>query len=666
MTAPQDERAAAVPDGGDDPYLWLEEVHGERALGWVRERNAETRRLLEARPDFAPTRDLVRAVLDSKERIPHVRRRGPWLYNFWQDEAHPRGLWRRTTLDEYRRAEPAWQTLLDLDALAADEGENWVWGGASAYGPAYRRALLSLSRGGADAAVVREFDLEARAFVAPADGGFALPEAKSQVEWVDADTLFVGTDTGPGSMTDSGYPRTVRRWRRGTPLADAPVVFEGEAGDVSVGVSVDRTPGHERVVYVRSLDFYRSRQWLADGTAADAPRVLLDLPEDAGPAFLRDRLLVHLRSDWQAGGATHPAGSLLIDRRRGLPRRRAPLLGAVRADRQPLARRLVGDARPRRADGARRRVEPGRGMVDRRPAAARRARGAAARRRARRRHARRRRAARRAARRRPARRALPARLHRLPDPRVAAARPHRQRRARAAEVAPGALRRRPGCTPSRRGRRRRTARACPTSSSGRAASTRARRPTARTPTLLYGYGGFEVSMRPWYSGVIGGAWLERGGVFVVANIRGGGEFGPAWHQAAVGANRQRSYDDFIAVAEDLIARRITSPRAAGHQGRQQRRAARRRDLRAAPRAVQRRRLPGAAARHAALPPAARRRLVDGRVRRPRRGRRLGGDLGATAPTTTSGRGCATRPCCSPPRRATTACTPATPARWRRA
>ena len=203
-------------DDDNDRWLWLEDVQGAQSLAWVRERNAESRQRLEAWPGFERTRSGIRAVLDAHDRIPAVTRRGAHLYNFWQDAAQPRGLWRRCTLDEYRRPQPAWELLLDLDALGAAEGENWVWGGAQCLGPQYRRALLSLSRGGADAHVVREFDLVDKRFV---DDGFTLPEAKSEVAWADLDTVFVGTDFGTGSLTDSGYPRTVRRWRRGTGAA---------------------------------------------------------------------------------------------------------------------------------------------------------------------------------------------------------------------------------------------------------------------------------------------------------------------------------------------------------------------------------------------------------------------------------------------------------------
>ncbi|MEO6085376.1 MAG: S9 family peptidase, partial [Umezawaea sp.] len=217
----------AVP--ADDPYLWLEDVTGEAALAWVREQNERTVGALSGSAEFERLRAEVLAALDSDERIPFVTRRGEHLYNYWQDAAHPRGLWRRTTLESYRLEQPDWQVLLDLDALGAAEGENWVWKGATVLRPEYRLALVELSRGGADAVVVREFDLEAREFVAD---GFTLPEAKTSVGWLDADRIFVGTDFGPGSLTSSGYPRIAKLWRRGTPLDEATLVYTGKADDV--------------------------------------------------------------------------------------------------------------------------------------------------------------------------------------------------------------------------------------------------------------------------------------------------------------------------------------------------------------------------------------------------------------------------------------------------
>ena len=292
-----------------DPFLWLEDVLGERALAWVRERNAESQAVLQARPEYEPIRADLLEMMNSKERIPQVSRRGDWFYNLWQDEAHQRGLWRRTTFDEYRLPEPTWETVLDLDALAAAEGENWVWGGAVGLPPAHARVLISLSRGGADAAVVREFDTVAKTFV---EGGFALPEAKSDVDWIDADTLYVGTDFGPGSLTTSGYPRIVKRWARGTPLSEAVTVFEVGPADMSAAASVDVTPGFERTLFVRIVDFYERRYFFLDGAELRP----IDVPGDASIAFWNsagapeDTLLIELRSDWHLPGDT-PAGQTL-------------------------------------------------------------------------------------------------------------------------------------------------------------------------------------------------------------------------------------------------------------------------------------------------------------------------------------------------------------------
>ena len=254
----------AVP--GEDPYRWLEEVTGTEALDWVRERNAESLGGLSGGARFAGLRAEIREVLDSDDRIPFVRRRGEFLYNFWQDAAHPRGLWRRTTLEEYRRERPDWDILLDVDALAAEEGENWVWQGAAALRPGgYRLALLHLSRGGADANVIREFNVAERRFV---EDGFTVAEAKTDVGWIDADRIYVGTDFGPGSLTSSGYPRLVKEWRRGTPLSEAETVYEGKPDDVEVHAFHDPTEGFERDFVLRNIEFFRSEWWLRTGTGA--------------------------------------------------------------------------------------------------------------------------------------------------------------------------------------------------------------------------------------------------------------------------------------------------------------------------------------------------------------------------------------------------------------
>jgi prolyl oligopeptidase len=539
----------------DDPFLWLEEVQGDKALAWVRERNAQSRAVLEARPEFAPIRQRLREVLDSKDRIPYVRRIGNAFYNLWQDDVHKRGLWRRTTLDEYRKPQPAWETVLDLDALGAAEKENWVWGGAECLGPAYRRCLVSLSRGGADAKVVREFDLVSKTFV---KDGFVLPEAKSNVDWLDADTVFVGTDFGPGSMTDSGYARIAKRWKRGTPLADAVTVFEGQAQDVWAGVSVDRTPGFERVLAMRSLDFYHD-EWfmLRDGQA-----IKLDVPSDAKLSFMHsaglagDTLLFELRSAWDVAGTRHPAGSLLAADFGAYLKgaRRFQVLFAPTPTRSlagftttrthvivnvldQVASRLEEWKRGPKGFTHRLVSAPHPGTLD---------------------------------------------VTSLHDPMLRRDPLAEQYLVNYADfLTPDSL------LLGRTGSDERSVlKALPptfdasglrveqffaTSRDGTrvpyfVVAPKAMKNDGGNPTVLYGYGGFKVSMDPFYPRGFGSAWLGRGGTMVIANIRGGGEFGPTWHDAAIKANKQKSYDDFIAIAEDLIARRITSPRHLGIEG----------------------------------------------------------------------------------------------------
>ena len=562
-SAPHDDTAQGAD--ADTRHEWLEAVDSDAALNWVRAQNARTQALLQARPDFEPTRRRLLAILDSTDRIPQVARRGGWLYNFWQDGAHPRGLWRRTTLQAYRQPQPAWETVLDLDALATAEGENWVWAGAHCLGPEYRRCLISLSRGGADAKVVREFDAVDMAFVR---SGFNLPEAKSDVTWIDADHVYVGTDFGPGSITDSGYPRVIKRWARATPLADAVQVFEGEPKDVSVSVTVDHTPGFERVVFARSLDFYNERRFLVGA----AGLVALDLPSDASWSFWHsagasaDTLLLELRSDWRPADTLYPSGSLLAaDARDFLAGRRefdvlftptpTRSLAGWTTMRSHLVVNVLDNVASRLEEW--RRSEPGadaRVTFTRREVAA------------------------------PfpgtlgvaalhdpllrddalAERYLLSYTDFLTPDVLMLARSGRDEReplkSREALFDAAGLRAEQHFAHSRDGTR------VPYFLIRREAANPGTPPDAPTPTLLYGYGGFEISMQPWYSAAFGSAWFEKGGALAVANIRGGGEFGPAWHQAAVKADKQRSYDDFIAVAEDLIARKVTSARHLGIKG----------------------------------------------------------------------------------------------------
>ena len=294
-----------TPGGGpDDPYQWLEEVLGEQPLAWVKERNAESVGELTGSERFRSLDHRILEILDSDARIPYVQKIGRYYYNFWRDATNPRGLWRRTTLDEYKKAKPSWEIVLDLDALAKEENVHWVWNDAQPLKPEYKLALVFLSRGGADASVVREFDLTKKAFV---KDGYVLPEAKSQVSWRNSDSVFVGTDFGPGSLTTSGYPRIVKEWKRGTPLAEAALVLEVQPGDMSASAFRDLTTGFERDIVVRRPTFWTNETFLR----RDGKLKKIDKPDDARASFVREWLLLQLRSDWTVGGKTYAAGALL-------------------------------------------------------------------------------------------------------------------------------------------------------------------------------------------------------------------------------------------------------------------------------------------------------------------------------------------------------------------
>ncbi|MEV7616771.1 prolyl oligopeptidase family serine peptidase [Streptomyces sp. NPDC089799] len=547
-----------------DPYLWLEDVTGEAALAWVRERNAETSAAFTsgpAGPAFARLTAEVREVLDDPGRIPYLRRRGPYAYSFWQDRDRVRGVWRRTPLARYDAEDPGWEVLLDLDALAAEEGEDWVWAGADVLFPGYGRALVRLSRGGGDAVTVREFDLSGRCFVAD---GFRVPEARTTIGWIDADTVFVGTDFGEGSLTASGYPRTVRRWRRGTPLHEAVTVYEAAERDVSAAGWRDPTPGFERDFVIRHVDFWNSELYLLDG---DGAPVALDVPAHADKHVHRQWLLVTPRELWLG----HPAGTLLAF---GLdaylaggrdatvlfaPDERTFLTG-YGTTRSHLVLETLADVSTRLEV-----LTPGPDGWARRP------------------------------------------LEGVPplstatvtgtDPYADDAYfldvtgPLQPATLYAGELGtaadPGAapdsgtagVTRTAGPPPAHRVVKRAPSHFDPAGLSVRqyfAESEDGTRvpysvvgPEHRDgpgPALLYGYGGFEYSLTPSYQPVTGRAWLARGGTHVVANIRGGGEYGPAWHRAARGAGRVRSFQDFAAVARDLVARGLTTPGLLGIEG----------------------------------------------------------------------------------------------------
>ena len=291
-----------------DENLWLEEIEGDQALAWVHQQNTKSQGTLEAEPGFADLRGRLEAIFQSDQRIPVATVRGQWLYNFWQDQTHVNGIWRRTTLSQYLTSNPEWQVLLDLDALSMSEGNNWVWGGAQVLYPEYRHALVKLSVGGSDACVWREFDVHARRFV---EDGFKVPEGKAQVAWIDQDTIFVCANSGPGSMTASGYPRTVRIWPRGEQLANLPVEFSVEPDEMMARAwcSRDWFQGEmiERQWLNRQITFQKSQTLVKAGGAW----VALDVPLDADIGSYANQLLVMLKSDWAGATEVWPQGALL-------------------------------------------------------------------------------------------------------------------------------------------------------------------------------------------------------------------------------------------------------------------------------------------------------------------------------------------------------------------
>jgi len=540
-----------------DLYLWLEEVEGEEALDWVRSRNDEKAAQLAQAPEFQTTKHRIRSVLDSDEKIPAVAKIGDFYYNFWRDETHERGIWRRTTLDSYRTAEPEWETVLDIDALNVQEEENWVWGGARilreidpATGePVRRRALVHLSRGGADATVTREFDLVDKDWV---EGGFELAESKGGVSWIDRDTLFVYTDFGPDTMTTSGYPRQVKRWKRGTDLAAAEMIYDGASTDMFIGAYYDSTPGFERSFVSRALTFYSGEDFLLEPSGQMQK---IDVPDSAEIAVHRQWLTIELRDDWTVGETTYEAGSLLatdfaafLAGERNLevvyqPSGASSLVGYCWTRHHLILNTLVDVVSHLEV------LTPGESGFARRPFPD-----------------------------------LPA-TGSIGVSAVDAIDSDDLWLTVTDFLTPTTLSLvqldEAGAVSSQE-----KLKSMPDffdtsglvseqffaiSNDGTSIPYFVVRPQdlafdGTAPTLLSGYGGFEIARTPIYSGALGAGWLERGGVYVLANIRGGGEYGPAWHKAALKENRHRAYEDFAAVARDLVARNITSPEHLGTQG----------------------------------------------------------------------------------------------------
>ncbi len=529
-----------------DPYLWLEDVAGTKSLDWVKKLNAESTAVIEKVPGFQVLNKKLLEIYDSKKRIPYATKYGNYFYNFWRDAKHPRGIYRRTSLEEYKKANPKWEVILDVDALAKGEKKNWVYKGMDRLYPDYNLGLVRLSIGGADATVVREFDISQKAFV---KDGFSLPEAKSNVSWRDRDSLYVGTDFGKGSLTKSGYPRLIKIWKRGTPLSAAKTIYE--APETSVWAFGGRSFSENGNIdfVLEGLTAFTSKKYILK----KGKLIELKIPVSASfVGIFKKQLLIKLQRDYtpEKGGKVFTQGSVIIAELADLlankpafrllikPEERMSI-GSIRTTKNYIlvtvldnvVNRLFKYHRNKAGKWMRKEVviksngslavfntnensddyfvnftnfltPSGLYMVSGKTDKVQLLKSA---------------------------------------PEWFNASPYRVVQYMAS---------------SKDGTK------IPYFMIGR----KDMKLDGKNPTLMYGYGGFRVSRKPAYSATVGNAWLKKGGVYVMTNIRGGGEFGPKWHQAAMKKNKMKSYEDFIAIAEDLIKRKVTSSKYLAMQG----------------------------------------------------------------------------------------------------
>ena len=573
--------SARFIDPENDPFGWLEDVDGDQAMEWVLERNRQAEQNLQDER-FGPLKDQLREILDASDRIPDVTKRGDWLYNFWTDSQHPQGIWRRTTLESYQTDDPQWETLLDLDELSAAEDTTWVWHGASLLRPeqtegeipGYTRALIDLSPGGSDADVTREFDLLTGQFIDAEDGGFYRPQGKGGLSWIDAATVYVSTDlpTGDGEnpVTTSGYPRTGRRWHRGTDLADAEPIISVAEDDMVAAVAYDSTPGYERHIAQRVLGFYDAETYLVNYDVDDEPTLrLIDVPTDVRVGFHRDLVFFAPRTDAVIAETPVTGGSLWVCEAESFLNGGAELtalftptdstsLQGISASRNlftlTVMKDVVEHVEAHWRDGGHWRSQlvltevTGSLVVS------------------------------------------PYDPRETDEVWITAndfLTPTTRYLGSLAPLLTGGtetyelIKQAPerfnadGLAAVQRFTTSDDGASIPYFLIGPAEAVQAategppRESIAGVdprPTLLYGYGGFEISQKPGYLPLVGKAWLEAGGVFALANIRGGGEYGPRWHQAALKQNRHRAYEDFAAVAKDLVTTGITTVEQLGCRG----------------------------------------------------------------------------------------------------
>jgi len=527
-----------------DPFLWLEEVQSDKSMEWVKAQNQISESELSTSPFYKELHQQSINILNSKDKIKYVSIRGDKVYNFWRDADHVRGIYREANLKDYLANNPKWETVLDIDNLGKDENESWVYKGMNCLFPDYEKCMVLLSRGGADATVAREFNIKKREFV---KDGFYLPEAKSNISWRDQNSLYIGTNFGEGSLTKSGYPRITKLWQRGTELKNAPAVFEGDVNSVSAFTGRSFSiHGNQDYIY-EGTSFYTNVIYLLDGDKKSK----VVKPDDARWAGLYNKnIFIELKSDWEYQGQAFKQGTIIYSTIESMKNGKPNYQVFI----EPTETRIIDGISFSQnyiwvtwMDNVRTVVE--RMELDKEgqwKAAT-----------------------------------LPmdtkgdisifgmqedsnkffvnysnflqpstlyyldgdsfetVELQKLPakfDSKKFKVEQHFVKSKDGTQV-PYFL-----------------------------VLNKNTQFNGKNPTLLYGYGGFEVSMRPYYSGLLGKAWLENGGVYALANIRGGGEYGPSWHQAALKENRHRAYEDFEAIAQDLIKRNITSPKHLGAQG----------------------------------------------------------------------------------------------------
>lgn len=518
-----------------DPYAWLEDVHGAKPLQWVKEQNKKSQGVLKADPRYQKNYRSILDVLDAPDRIPTGSLNHGFVYNFWQDAKNPKGVWRRTFIADYEKPDPHWQTLLDVDALAKAEKENWVFEGAEC-APGETRCLIRLSRGGGDAVVVREYDLKAQKL---ARDGFSLPEAKTDASYLDDDTILFDTDFGPGTLTNSGYGRIVKMWKRGTPISSAKTLYEGKVSDVGVSPVTFHTKDGNYGLVIRAVSFFESEYYAVDAAKGTVKKLALPLSADV-KGMIDGALIATLRQDYVDHGH-HFAKGALVAFREGAPtellyapgpRASVESVGVGRDGiYAAITENVIGSvhefAKKGRGWSDRKLDLPAGGAVD---VVSTNDYGSQA--------------------------LFNFQSYLIPPTLYFSDGRHPPKAIKSLPArfdASGLV----------------TEQFEATSKDGTKIPyfvTRPKNLHGPAPTVLYGYGGFEISLTPGYSANFGRLWLSHGGIYVVANIRGGGEFGPAWHEAATKLHRQRAYDDFIAVAEDIERRKLTNPKQLGIMG----------------------------------------------------------------------------------------------------